>query len=143
MWMVNAGITPCFSLHNNLSTADYQNLFAMLKKYNPDGYTVIKSYTFEELQTVKSIMNDYAEYIWDLSQDITQGIVDSAVNFGAKITLELTHTNYTSGSVTLALNRGVLLSGAGNEPSQIKKAVKMGITRFSTDDFSDIVIPLD
>lgn len=143
-----SGMHPILRLADNWNTdtgtAYMTQIYTMLKKYGLKKRATIKSFEINTLTACYGIMGNDVDYIWCLETDEPESwVYTSATSFTGDLTLE-PMASLTQTCANTILSNGIKASAwTVNSPSQMRKLAKMGITRFCTDTFSDIVFPIE
>lgn len=140
-----SGIRPALSLHGQLNNDRLNDVCSILNKYGFGKRCLVKSFSLPTLDYMYSKLGDgkELEYLYDTIA--SQSLIDDiALNHNYLTGIELPHTSITSEIVDYAKSKGLEVSMYfGNDMQKVRECVKLGITRFCVDTFSDIVFPID
>lgn len=145
-FLANGGIRLGVSVHGTLSDQNLADMCAIIVKYDMQD-CLIKSFDMNFINKVHAILGSDAEYMFCAGSALpTKADVDSLAALNARTTLEF-NCNYTEGAeqiIAYCLENGVNTSAyTVNNVQLMKSLINKGITRFTTDMFSDIVFPMD
>lgn len=141
------GMHPILRLTNGWNTdtgSTYMTqIYNMLKKYGLKGKATVKAFDINILTRCYGIMGDSVKYMWCLETNEPESwVYTSAVAFEGDLTIEPMSTLTETCANTLLSNDLKTSAWTVNSPSRMRELAKMGITRFCTDTFSDIVFPM-
>lgn len=143
--IMSYGASVGVSLHNNLTSAGYDALFSDLRECGAFGSLMLKTPYLSEYDEIYSRFGNNAEYIIYFGNMPTQEhISEIAEHCGVGTTIEFSESYITKELVDYAKTLGLKVSVYfGNELAMMKEEMVMGVSRFTVDTFSDIIIPFE
>lgn len=143
--ILSYGASIGVSLHNNLSSDGYDALYDELQACGAFGSLMFKTPYLSEYDDVHARFGDNAEYtIYFGNLPTAERIAEIAEHCGAGTTVEFSESYITKELVEYAKTLGLKVSVYfGNELAMMKEEMAMGVSRFTVDTFSDVIIPFE
>ena len=143
-----SGIHILFRMHKEWANPEHDHytneIYSYIKKYGMVGKASLKSFSHEHIDYYHKIFGNDVSYIFCSRTLPTDEQIEWAANFDGDITLEPKQTVVTEEFCQKCIASGVKMSSyIVNDMAMMRKLFLMGITRFCTDTYSDIVFPLD
>lgn len=130
------------SWYNAERESEVKQVYSWVKKYGQIGKASVKSFSTAVLDYIYTIMGNDVDYIYcGTYKDST---LTWAENFGGKVCIELNYGSMTEEIATDIINAGFEVSVyILNDIAKMKELVNIGVTRFCTDTYGDIIFPFD
>ena len=143
-----SGMHLIYRMHRKWADPDHDNytneIYHYIKKYGMVGKATLKVFNDKEIDYYREIFGKDVAYIYCTPALPTDEQIAWAANFDGDITLEPKYKVVTEEFCEKCIAAGVKMSSyIVNDMAVMRKLFLMGITRFCTDTYSDIVFPLD
>ena len=134
------------AFNTHMTTAKVVEACNIIKKYS-NKKPLIKSFALLDLTDAFTVFGDEATYMLCLDGSNFSTKIDnvhSSTIDGKDTVIELPSSGVTDSLIAQAKGYGYGVSVYfGNEPTRMKEIIKMGVTMFTVDTFSDVIIPMD
>lgn len=143
-----SGMHLIYRMHRKWADRDHDNytnrIYHYIKKYGMVGKATLKVFNDKEIDYYREIFGNDVAYIYCTPALPTDEQIAWAASFDGDITLEPKQTVVTEEFCEKCIAAGVKMSSyIVNDVATMRRLFLMGISRFCTDTYSDIVFPLD
>lgn len=143
-----SGMHLIYRMHRKWADSDHDvytnRIYHYIKKYGMVGKATLKVFNDREIDYYRQIFGKDVAYIFCTPVLPTDAQIAWAAGFDGDITLEPKYTVVTEEFCGKCIRAGVKLSSyIVNDVAVMRKLFLMGVPRFCTDTYSDIVFPLD
>ena len=143
-----SGMHLIYRMHRKWADSDHDvytnRIYRYIKKYGMVGKATLKVFNDKEIDYYRQIFGKDVAYIFCTPVLPTDEQIAWAAGFDGDITLEPKYKVVTEEFCEKCIAAGVKLSSyIVNDVAVMRKLFLMGVTRFCTDTYSDIVFPLD
>ena len=143
-----SGMHLIYRMHRKWADREHDDytyrIYHYIRKYGMVGKATLKVFNDKEIDYYREIFGNDVAYIYCTPKLPTDEQIAWAADFDGDITLEPKHTVVTAEFCEKCIAAGVKMSSyIVNDVAIMRKLFLMGISRFCTDTYSDIVFPLD
>lgn len=143
-----SGMHLIYRMHRKWADPEHDSftyrIYHYIKKYGMVGKATLKVFNDKEIDYYREIFGNDVAYIFCTPALPTDEQIAWAAAFDGDITLEPKYTVVTEAFCAKCIAAGVKMSSyIVNDMAIMRRLFLMGISRFCTDTYSDIVFPLD